>query len=354
MAPTVTPESIASANLGSVCFQSALYGIFLVLSCIALALLAFRHSNDVASRPSISSHKSRWGIWKSPLFVTTVILFVMVTVQWIVSVFRAFDGFIYFEGGRAPALYFLDFTKWAEVVVNALTVFAQVICDGMITYRTWIVWNRNYKVLIFPILALLGLLAGCIGLVYEETHITSVFAKQVDLWITADAILTLSINVYGTAMIAYRIWSATRKTRSVGMRTGRLQRVLSIFIESAALYTFWSLFFIITYRLRSNLHYPGSNCWPQISGIAYMLITVRIGLGWAHQGSFSPLASGTMGVISTGHGTTSAAAHGASQRSVPQTYPLRTINIEVSRDMEQHVADTPKGDKYSGGPFAAY
>ena len=52
--------------------------------------------------------------------------------QWIISVFRAFDAFIYYEGGQSPAKYWLDFTIWAEVVVNSLTVFAQIICDGMI------------------------------------------------------------------------------------------------------------------------------------------------------------------------------------------------------------------------------
>ena len=52
--------------------------------------------------------------------------------QWVISVYRAFDGFIYFEGGQAPTQYFLDLKRWAELTVIALMLFTQVICDGMI------------------------------------------------------------------------------------------------------------------------------------------------------------------------------------------------------------------------------
>ena len=75
-----TAQSISAANLGSVCFQSAAYGIFFVLSFISLALLYIRHGHELGSRESFSSKRSRWSILKSPLFITTVILFVLVTV----------------------------------------------------------------------------------------------------------------------------------------------------------------------------------------------------------------------------------------------------------------------------------
>ena len=108
----------------------------------------------------------------------------------------------------------------------------------------------------------------------------------------------------------------------------------------------WSLFFFITYKLRSALHYPGSNCWPQVSGIAYMLITVRIGLGWAHKGSsmgYPPHAAG-----GAGHG---AGSGGGGQ----QTYPLQTISFNVTQTVEQETdyAISPKEDKGQGRSFLA-
>ncbi|KAI0750218.1 hypothetical protein C8Q80DRAFT_1269958 [Daedaleopsis nitida] len=341
MASSPSPKSIAAANLGAVCLQSALYGIFLVLSAVALVLLALRHGGSGSGSgfaPARVRAQSRWGVLASPLFAASAALLAMVLVQWGLSVFRAFDAFIYTDGGRAPADYFLDFTRWSEVAVNALTVFAQVICDGMITYRTWVVWNRDWRAVALPLLALLALMAGCIGLVYEETHVSSVFAEDAKRWITADAILTVCINIYGTGltgdrrdsfqgMIAYRIWAATRNTKRMGpgARSGTLQRVLGVFIESAALYTCWTLFFILTYQRRSTLHYPGSSSWPQVSGIAYMLITVRIGLGWAHEdrAAFSPAASASATATGTGTG------RGTDRHRV--AHPLRTIYIGGER-----------------------
>ena len=38
------------------------------------------------------------------------------------------------------------------------------------------------------------------------------------------------------------------------------------------------------------MHYPSVNIWPPISGISFMLITVRIGLGWAWGGRGPPAA----------------------------------------------------------------
>lgn len=86
------------------------------------------------------------------------------------------------------------------------------------------------------------------------------------------------------------------------------QSALAIFVESAALYRYarpclsrpmkadlsppsrpslslsplsaWALMFVVFYTTRSALQTIGSGCGPTITGIAFMLITVRVGLGW--------------------------------------------------------------------------
>ena len=42
----------------------------------------------------------------------------------------------------------------------------------------------------------------------------------------------------------------------------------------------WTLFYFITYLLQLNIHFLVVGTWATISGIAFTLITVRIGLGW--------------------------------------------------------------------------
>lgn len=43
----------------------------------------------------------------------------------------------------------------------------------------------------------------------------------------------------------------------------------------------WTIFFFITYEAQSNLHVFAQITWATVSGIAFTLITVRIGLGWS-------------------------------------------------------------------------
>ena len=43
----------------------------------------------------------------------------------------------------------------------------------------------------------------------------------------------------------------------------------------------WTIFYFVTYELESNMHDFVQSTWATISGIAFTLITVRIGLGWS-------------------------------------------------------------------------
>lgn len=44
-----------------------------------------------------------------------------------------------------------------------------------------------------------------------------------------------------------------------------------------------AIFFSATYQSNSNLQFIAVNCMPAIAGIAFMLINVRVGLGWARK-----------------------------------------------------------------------
>ncbi|KIY49889.1 hypothetical protein FISHEDRAFT_14909, partial [Fistulina hepatica ATCC 64428] len=56
---------------------------------------------------------------------------------------------------------------------------------------------------------------------------------------------------------------------------------LAIFIESVVLYTIWSIVFGSIYWVESSMQIVFLNSMPSIAGISFMLINVRVGLGWA-------------------------------------------------------------------------
>jgi len=99
---------------------------------------------------------------------------------------------------------------------------------------------------------------------------------------------------------------------------------LALIVESAALYTSWALFFFFAYQTRSNLAFFAIDCLPTISGIAFLLIHVRVSLGWAQKAS-SPS-------ISVSSGASSTQAKGRVQSELYATRPL-AVNIQSVTDI---------------------
>ena len=48
----------------------------------------------------------------------------------------------------------------------------------------------------------------------------------------------------------------------------------------SALCSVWTILFFVTYHARSNLQYFASETYCAVAGITFMLIHVRVGLGW--------------------------------------------------------------------------
>ncbi|KAJ7600508.1 hypothetical protein C8J56DRAFT_767475 [Mycena floridula] len=253
-----------SANLATAPIVSLLYGAFVVLAITSLALglhRACKPSPTVPKGNKAALRKARLEFFKKPLTVGSIALFFSVTAHWINTFIRLFDAFVNFQGDKAPVAYYGDLSGTTNVVRTALVLTTLILCDAMIIYRLYVVWGYNKIVIIFPILSLMSLIACSVGIVYQFTKFVpgmNVFVSVAGRWIRSDAVFTLS-QVHLAAV------------------------VLSIFVESAALYTTWTIAFIISYELRSNIQFPIIDIGPSIAGISFMLINLRIGLGWAQQ-----------------------------------------------------------------------
>ena len=76
----MAPVTILQANLATICFSSALYGVFLVLAGTSLAVSIRRHKED--STGAVSNPRSlirSAGPWSSPLFLATIILLLVIS-----------------------------------------------------------------------------------------------------------------------------------------------------------------------------------------------------------------------------------------------------------------------------------
>ncbi|KAJ7309276.1 hypothetical protein DFH08DRAFT_899426 [Mycena albidolilacea] len=272
-------------SLVTVAVESCFYGVYLVLAITSIALLLSRKARS----------KYIGSIYLSPMFIGAIGLFLSITAHWILTIDRSFLAFIYFENGTFPLGFYGDLSQLTETVRTGFLMAAPAVGDALIIHRLWIVWGRNKYVIIFPLFTLAGLTACGAGITYQFTQYKpgqDVFSSKAGRWITSNAVFTFSTNLYSTALIAWRLWSQTRAIEACrGTRSRSLRSVLAIIIESAALYTAWGIFFFAAYQSRSNLQFIVVDCWPTITGISCMLIHVRVGLGWAQNGSKSSMGT---------------------------------------------------------------
>lgn len=126
-----------------------------------------------------------------------------------------------------------------------------------------------------------GVLVAGIGAVQQLASFKpgeDLFEPIQQRWITATGVFTLCTNVYSSSVIVWTIWRANRAIARVGR--GNLKSTLGIVIESAFLYAAWTLLWFVSFEVGSNIQLFFVDVTPPVAGIAFMLINVRVGLGF--------------------------------------------------------------------------
>lgn len=321
---------LVSANLATAAVEGLLYGVFLVLDLTSITLLFTRE----ASFSSGTTRTSSFVVMRRPMFIGAVILLVSVTGHWICTVVRLFDAIVNFEGGQQALKYYADLSQTTEVVKTGFLTGSVVTGDAMIIYRLWVVWGFNYRIIMFPLGTLVGLTVCGVGITYQFAKYTpgqDVFATVAGRWITSDCVFTLLTNVYSSSMIAWYIYRTHKTSSAVGGSS--IMSVLAIFIESAAIYTTWTIFFMITYLTKINIQFNTVDFWPEAAGIAFSLINVRIGLGWAQKAGIPSSLGGSSG-FQSGRGS----ARGTE-------IPLHPLTINISQAIVKDSGESQTNDE---------
>ncbi|KAI0755811.1 hypothetical protein C8Q74DRAFT_324079 [Fomes fomentarius] len=240
-------------------------------------------------------------------------LLTLATAEMGVNIARIYEGFISKglarEGG--PEGFFADVSETTFVLKSCLYNTQTLILDAVVIYRTYVVWQK-FWIVVVPIVGWLGLLAGSIGLnvalATASSHKGDVFAVQTGLWITAVYSLTLGTNLSSTTLLAFRIWTVTRK--SAQYRCGNiLTPVLRVIIESGAIYSVTITAALISFVVKSNGVYVLLDMISPIISIVFNMLIIRVGL--ASERSLG-------GTTTTPQGTWAAAVSSSSQRSGPR------------------------------------
>ncbi|KAI0922507.1 hypothetical protein AcW1_002873 [Taiwanofungus camphoratus] len=250
-----------AALIGFGC-EAVLYGAYCVLFLVSMGVLVWRRSTRDLNIPLVSAN---------------CMLFCCCTAHFALE----FNHF-YTTLQATGVPNFANETKQlfgADILIS-LTDF---IGDLVLIYRCWLVWGKNYFVIILPFLtALAGFacLMETMHLLLTVDPSAPVAPAAIVPLGTAGYALPLCTNVLVTALIVGRIWYASRSASAhiaSGQRTSR--HAMNILIESGALYLVTQLIFVVLFALKHPAQAIVAVMAVQIYGIAPTMIIIRVGLG---------------------------------------------------------------------------
>ncbi|KAJ7459415.1 hypothetical protein B0H11DRAFT_2059513 [Mycena galericulata] len=251
--------------------ETLLYGINCVVFSTAVYVLLYKRPSQ--SRPYF-------------LIAVSCILFLLSTAHVGLVLRQLLEAFIYGPPGTA-ILYFADQSSplpVAKLVLYSCNVFVQ---DMVLIWRLWIVWGRNWKVIILPLI--LEFTHTAFGFIAEARGAIPgipVFDKLLHNYALVNWSTDLVVNIGVTAGIAYKLWSVGNSVASLGNRRSNKYRgaVLTI-IECGGLFTSATLATFSLYLSGQIATVMALDSVMQLATLAPLLIIVRVSLGVNHGSS---------------------------------------------------------------------
>ncbi|KAK2462322.1 hypothetical protein APHAL10511_005628 [Amanita phalloides] len=200
----------------------------------------------------------------------------------------------YYPGG--PMAYFFATQNLAEDVVFIVSLFfATFLSDLLMFWRCWVIWRSSenvisHVVVFFPVLSIISSLAlGTVWTTQSSQRGLSMFSKGPIAFGTAYYVVSLSINVFVTALIILRLLLHRRAILNLlpTACTSQYLSLTAIIIESALLYSVFALIFIITYAINNPINQVFLSICTTCQQIAGHLIIVRVAQGRAWNSDMS-------------------------------------------------------------------
>ncbi|RPD79531.1 hypothetical protein L226DRAFT_567624 [Lentinus tigrinus ALCF2SS1-7] len=266
---------INTAQLVGVYMQGIFYGIDLITVAYGLRVLLWTRDWHFKGRTRIS--------WI--MVGTTIAMFTIATLEMALGLLHNLQAFIYYTGPGGAIAEFDDISSWVNVVHTANYIAQTFIGDGIMVYRCYVVYERNWKVVLLkiPSLPACGWVVVYIG---ATLHISATLNEsRLVPYITTVLSLTLAMTTMTTGLIVYRIMRISNGVASHDItRVGgnlRLTRVVRILVESGLIYTASVVVFFGTFLASNNAQYPVADVVVQLIPISFTLILIRVDQGIA-------------------------------------------------------------------------
>ncbi|KAJ7463823.1 hypothetical protein B0H11DRAFT_2019058 [Mycena galericulata] len=220
------------------------------------------------------------------LFLVVVAMFAMSTVQLGLNWQIIRTAFITYGDTPLDVADALSNPPLAVVVVGAtMLVTNNLLADCVLIYRVYAIWNRDWRVIVLPILTCLASTAVGFVAVYDSAHYNTTPLNIFVEVATSNFSLTLATTLMATLLILFRIVWVTRGQSDLGFSGYRA--VIEMVVESAFLY---SATLIVYIALLFNSTNNDNNGYAQavlieMTGIAPTLIVARVSFGLSRPSS---------------------------------------------------------------------
>ncbi|KAH8106700.1 hypothetical protein BXZ70DRAFT_914721 [Cristinia sonorae] len=300
--------------------ETLVYGFFLCLFFATIYVhFEVRKSHDTHSQV---------------MFGVGVVFFVLATIHLAMNCYRLVRGYVDFAlapGGAAA--YLSELAPWDHVFKDTIYATTELLGDAISIYRCWVVWDRNWKIIVLPtILLIVSIISGytVIGLYTTIQTTDTVFDNRLERWVSTFYAVAVVQSSMTTGLMMYRIWQAEKRTAAYRTTRSPLRPLLWILLESAALLVIVEIVLLALYTAGYNSQYLLLEPITPIVGITFTSISLRIGLHRKEEASNGASSFGGRAHAETGF------AHA----SVPMRHIAINItkDVEASRDPRLHIA----------------
>ncbi|KAF9492859.1 hypothetical protein BDN71DRAFT_1396016 [Pleurotus eryngii] len=356
---------IDTAQIVALFLESVLYGVYLVtfVACLRVLLIA---PSSTASSFSLRDYFKPLRHINKPMLFAALLMLIFATLDVAFGLHNNILAFVKTppvligddgteEGG--PEVVFDDIGRWTNVMKMVNYVAQTFVGDSILLYRCFVVYDRNWWVVAFPILLWLGTTACGVMTSYSEAAVGVGTLDQsvIKPFITSMLVLTLATNMLTTGLIVLRIWKVdTRVSQfrpsasshaSPPPAPSPLARVMRVLIESGLIYTTTILILFGTYLAGSNAILALSNAVVQIIGITFNLIIINTDRA-RKQGASSGGVESTVDHLEHTGGGRSHALHSINP-TVSASLPMHMLHIHTEVSVQRHrdpIPDRRRGE----------
>ncbi|RPD79288.1 hypothetical protein L226DRAFT_531106 [Lentinus tigrinus ALCF2SS1-7] len=261
MAGSLFQNSYYVANI----INAILYGVVLVLYYMIL-----RQIFAISKRTSTDTFLT--------CFCTALVL--LNTVYWTTQVYFGQMMWIVHADypGGSDAYWDRYSSVWYQTWGIAACVLSNLMSDALLTYRCFVIWNSR-RVIALPAVIWVASLLFSVGVLYGSGKPNGdYFAGIATIFVTAYTASTIAFNVVVTALICGRIIHIGRRMRAsypdpadAAVYTG----AAAIVVESALPFTVFSVVYLVTYAMGSDVANAFS-FYAMFTCISPLMIILRV------------------------------------------------------------------------------